>query len=86
IWFDKNKPYICKKFNKIKPFSMAKKSVVKEQTVRYETWVNPQTGESREFAVVDKPYQSDYNFHKVWLNDLAKVMGILGGAKIQVFS
>lgn len=65
---------------------MAKKSVTKEQTVRYETWINPQTGESREFAVVDKPYQSDYNFHKVWLNDLAKVMGILGGAKIQVFS
>ncbi|MBQ8271364.1 MAG: replication/maintenance protein RepL [Bacteroidaceae bacterium] len=66
---------------------MAKKdSVTKEQTVRYETWVNPETGEAREFAVVDKPYQSDYNFHKVWLNDLAKVMGILGGAKIQVFS
>ena len=34
---------------------MAKKSITKEQTVRYETWINPQTGESREFAVVDKP-------------------------------
>lgn len=65
---------------------MAKDKITKEQAVRYETWVNPQTGESREFAVIDKPYQSDYNFHKVWLNDLAKVMGILGGAKIQVFS
>lgn len=58
----------------------------KEVTVRYETWINQQTGEEREFAVVDKPYQSDYNFHKVWLEDLAKVLGILGGAKIKAFS
>jgi len=58
----------------------------KETTVRYETWVNPDTGESREFAVVDKPYSTDYNFHKVWLEDLAKVLDILGGKKFTVFS
>lgn len=70
---------------------MSKKNINKtvrkrEQTIRYETWVNPETGEQREFAVVDKPYQSDYNFHKVWLDDLARIMGILGGAKIAVFN
>lgn len=58
----------------------------KEQAVRYEEWVNKSTGEVREFAVIDKPYQSDFNFHKVWLEDLAKILGILGGQKIAVFN
>lgn len=65
---------------------LKKSTTTKEQAIRYETWINSETGEQREFAVVDKPYQSDFNFHKVWLSDLAKVMGILGGAKIQAFS
>lgn len=58
----------------------------KEQVVRYETWINQDTGETREFAVIDKPYSSDFNFHKIWLNDLAKVLDILGGAKMKVFN
>ena len=58
----------------------------KEVTVRYETWINSTTGEQREFAVVDKPYSSDYNFHKIWLEDLAKVLDILGGSKFKIFS
>lgn len=66
---------------------MAKKSIkVKEVTVRYEQWLNVETGEQREFAVVDKPYSSDFNFHKLWLEDLAKVLDILGGAKFKAFS
>jgi len=53
---------------------------------RLETWVNQDTGEVRQFAVVDRPYSSDFNFHKVWLEDLVKILGILGGAKIAVFN
>jgi predicted transcriptional regulator len=63
-----------------------KTTKIKEVVVRYETWCNSETGEIREFAVVDKPYSSDYNFHKIWLEDLAKVLDILGGAKFRVFS
>lgn len=65
---------------------MAKSTVTKEQVVRYEEWVNRDTGEVRQFAVIDKPYSSDYNFHKVWLEDLAKVLDVIGGAKIAVFN
>lgn len=65
---------------------MKKTTKVKEVVVRYEDWVNKDTGEVRSFAVVDKPYSSDYNFHKIWLEDLAKVLDILGGAKFKVFS
>lgn len=65
---------------------MAKTTKVKEVVVRYEDWINKDTGEVRSFAVVDKPYSSDYNFHKIWLEDLAKVLDILGGAKFKVFS
>jgi predicted transcriptional regulator len=65
---------------------MAKTTKTKESVVRYETWYNSETGEVREFAVVDKPYSSDYNFHKLWLEDLAKVLDILGGSKFKVFS
>lgn len=56
-----------------------------ENVVRYEQWVNAVTGEIRDFAVVDKTIQSDYGFHKVWLEDLAMVLGIIGGQKIKVF-
>lgn len=57
-----------------------------EHIVRYEKWVNLDTGESREFAVIDRPHGTDFGFHKVWLEDLAKIMGILGGAKVKVFN
>jgi predicted transcriptional regulator len=66
--------------------AMQKTSKLKEVTVRYEDWVNKDTGEIRSFAVVDKPYSSDFNFHKIWLEDLAKVLDILGGTKFKVFS
>lgn len=65
---------------------MSKTTKIKEVIVRYEDWINKDTGEVRSFAVVDKPYSSDFNFHKIWLEDLAKVLDILGGAKFKVFS
>lgn len=57
-----------------------------EQVVRYEQWVNTETGESRQFAVVDRPHGTDFGFHKVWLEDLAKIMGLIGGPKVKVFN
>jgi predicted transcriptional regulator len=64
-----------------------KKGIKKaEQVVRYEQWVNSETGESRQFAVIDRPHGTDFGFHKVWLEDLAKIIGLLGGAKVKVFN
>lgn len=82
--------YLCTKFNQIKHYSMGK-SIEKqtrkktENTVRYEQWINATTGEVRDFAVVDKAIQNDYGFHKVWIEDLAMVLGVIGGQKIKVF-
>lgn len=50
----------------------------------YETWVNSETGEARQFAVVTRD-TADHGFHKVWMEDLAKILGLLGGSKISVF-
>lgn len=67
--------------------SLPKKSTKeKSQVVRYENWINQDTGEVRQFAVVDKPYSSDFNFHKVWIEDLAKVLNVIGGKKIEIFN
>ena len=61
------------------------KTIGSTEVVNYEQWVNKETGEVRTFAVVSK-VTGDNGWHKVWLDDLAKVMNILGGGKIEVFS
>lgn len=63
---------------------MDRNEVSKPEVVLYEEWVNKHTGEVRTFAVVSKK-TGDNGFHKVWLDDLAKVMNILGGGKLEVF-
>ncbi|WP_394772061.1 replication/maintenance protein RepL [Mucilaginibacter sp.] len=64
---------------------MAELASTKGETVAYEEWVNKNTGEVRTFAVVSKE-TGDHSFHKVWLEDLARILGLLGGAKIEVFT
>lgn len=57
-----------------------------ERIVSTQRWVNPDTGEERIFTVIDRSQMSDYGFHKVWLEDLGRIIGVLGGAKVKVFS
>jgi hypothetical protein len=57
-----------------------------EQVIRTERWVHQETGEVRVFTVVDRSQTGDYGFHKVWLEDLGRIIGVLGGAKVKVFS
>lgn len=57
-----------------------------EQIVSTQRWVNPDTGEERVFTVIDRSQMGDYGFHKVWLEDLGRIIGVLGGAKVKVFS
>jgi hypothetical protein len=56
----------------------------RELNVSPETWINQETGEVREFAVVVRE-ATDKGFHKVWIDDLSKILGLLGGSKIIVF-
>jgi predicted transcriptional regulator len=74
-----------KKQNKA-PKKAPKTTKMVEQIVRYEMWTNLETGESRQFAVVDRPHGTDFGFHKVWLEDFARIIGLLGGGKIKVFN
>ena len=52
--------------------------------VKNEVWINQDTGEVKQFSVVLKE-ASDNGFHKVWLEDLAHILGLLGGGKTKVF-
>ena len=67
---------------------LPKQSGVKqqEQVVSTQRWVNQDTGEERVFTVIDRSQMGDYGFHKVWLEDLSRIIGVLGGAKMKVFS
>lgn len=57
-----------------------------EKILSYEKWVNQETGEVQTFAVVSRDKTGDHGFHKVWLQDLAKILGLLGGSKVAVFN
>lgn len=49
------------------------------------TFIDKLSGEEIDVVVSVKEYQ-DSNFFKIWLEDYAKIMAELGGAKIVVFS
>jgi len=59
-----------------------KKTQVKVGNAQY---VNQATGELENFTVISKNVESDFNFHKVWINDLMAILGLIGGQKIKVF-
>jgi len=57
-----------------------------EHVISIQRWVNEDTGEVREFTVIDRSQTGDYGFHKVWLEDLSRIIGLLGGGKVKVFN
>jgi hypothetical protein len=58
--------------------------IKKDLETQSECWINQETGEVRQFAVIVKE-STDSGFHKIWLEDLSKILGILGGGKVKVF-
>ena len=48
-------------------------------------FINPITGEFFKFKVINEEEQTDFNFHKVWVKDLIKLLKALGGSKVEVF-
>ena len=57
-----------------------------EQVVSTGDWAHTITGEVRTFITINRAETGDYGFHKVWLEDLGRIIGVLGGAKVKVFN
>ncbi len=65
---------------------MEKKKVRKKtQTiVGTQRYINADTGEILETTVIEKEIDRDFNFHKIWLNDLMSVLNLIGGKKLDI--
>jgi len=50
-----------------------------------EQYIDSKTGELKEFKVINTEEQTDFNFQKVWVKDLIKLLKALGGSKVEVF-
>ena len=47
-------------------------------------YINADTGEILETTVIEKEVERDFNFHKIWLNDLMSVLNLIGGKKLDI--
>jgi len=50
-----------------------------------EQYTDSRTGEVKEFKVINTEEQTDFNFQKIWVKDLIKLLKALGGSKVEVF-
>ena len=50
------------------------------------TLVDPSTGELKEFTLIEKNITKDFNFHKIWLQDVLNVLDTFGNKKILVIT
>jgi predicted transcriptional regulator len=62
-----------------------KKVRKKTQTIiGTQRYINADTGEILETTVIEKEVDRDFNFHKIWLNDLMSVLNLIGGKKLDI--
>lgn len=57
-----------------------------EVSIGTKVYVNPETGEEEIFTLVEKNISKDYNFHKVWIQDILNVIDTFGNKKILVLT
>ncbi len=58
---------------------------IKNQTIiGNQSYINKNTGEIIECTVINKSVENDFNFHKVWLNDLIAMIEVVGTKKLTV--
>lgn len=73
--------------NEINKWENGKTIKTKSQTiVGKQSYVNEITGEISEFVVIDKNISKDFNFHKIWLQDVLNVLDSFGNKKILVIT
>lgn len=69
--------------NELVPDNPKKKNQVVVGTAQY---VNQQTGEVEDFTVITKNVSKDFNWHKVWLQDVLNILDSFGNKKIIVLT
>ncbi len=73
---------VSKEHKAIKRSPKTKRQVV----VGKQKYINQQTGEVQEFTVIEKNITADYNFHKIWLQDLLNILNSFGNKKIKILT
>ena len=57
-----------------------------QMAVSNRKYLNEATGEVEDFTVITKNVNADFNFHKIWLQDLLNVLDSFGSKKIKVMT
>jgi len=60
--------------------------VKQNEIVGTKQMLDPETGELVDYTVIKKLVGKDFNFHKVWLQDLLNILETMGNKKIQILS
>jgi predicted transcriptional regulator len=60
------------------------KKTKKQRIIGTQKYINNETGEIIETLVIEKNIEQDFNFYKVWLNDLLNVLEVVGNKKLKV--
>lgn len=75
------------KINKINIWEDNKKVKKKIQTVvGNQKYINPTTGEIETFTIIEKNISKDFNWHKIWLQDVLNILDSFGNKKILVLT
>lgn len=57
-----------------------------QQIVGTKQMVDPETGEVSNYTVIQKNITQDFNFHKIWLEDLMNILNTMGNRKMTILS
>ena len=60
------------------------KKVRRQKIVGTQTFINRDTGEILESVVVEKNVDKDFNWHKIWLQDLLNILELIGTKKLVI--
>lgn len=75
---------MAKKLNKWEDGKVVKTK--SQTTVGTQKYIEESTGEIKEFTVIEKNITSDFNFHKIWLQDVLNILDSFGNKKILVIT
>jgi len=62
------------------------KKTKKQVVIGKQKYINSDTGEIVELTVIEKNIGNDYNFHKIWLQDLLNILNSFGNKKIKILT
>jgi len=58
----------------------------KQKVIGTQNYINQDTGEIIETLVIEKNVEQDFNFHKVWINDLMNIFELIGTKRIKIIN